>query len=132
MSGLQVVDEFFDAVEKGDFVRMRELYAPDAVIWHNDGEGEQSADDNVAGMAALHAVVRRLRYDVARRASTDDGGVFVQHVLRGELPNGEALALDAAMYITLGQETIVRIDEYFDTAVVKDAYAVIAGSTKDA
>lgn len=126
MSRVKLVDEFFATVERGDFEQMRKIYSPDAVIWHNDGRDEQTVDENIAAVSALYGAVRGLRYDVTRRTETADGGVFAQHVLRVELPNGQELAIDAAMYIRTDGVSIARIDEYVDTAVVNDLYAVLA------
>jgi ketosteroid isomerase-like protein len=32
----ELVVRFFAALEDGDISTLREIYAPDAVIWHND------------------------------------------------------------------------------------------------
>ena len=126
MSRVDLIDEFFAAVERSDFEQVRKIYAPDAVIWHNDGQGEQTVDGNIAMVSALCGAVRSLRYDVACRTETDDGGVFAQHVLRVELPSGQEMAIDAAMYIRTDGVSISRIDEYIDTAVVQDLYAFVS------
>ena len=66
-------------------------------------------------LAGLHRAVSGLRYDVVRRAVTDDG-VIQQHVLRGSLPNGAEVALHAAMYLQVRDGHITRIEEYLDSA----------------
>ena len=66
-------------------------------------------------LAGLHRAVSGLRYDVARRAVTDDG-VIQQHVLRGSLPNGVEVALHSAMYLQVRDGHITRIEEYLDSA----------------
>jgi len=82
----ELVDRFFVAIEAGDLDTLREIYAPDAVIWHNDDLLEQSVNDNLKVLQGLHRAVSGLRYDVTRRAATADG-VLQQHVLRGRLPS---------------------------------------------
>ena len=36
-----IADQLFAAIEAGDIDAVRDLYAPDAVIWHNTDETEQ-------------------------------------------------------------------------------------------
>ncbi|WP_326835226.1 nuclear transport factor 2 family protein [Amycolatopsis rhabdoformis] len=116
-TNIAVVDAFFRAVERGDLDAARALYAPDARIWHNDGAGEQDRDANLAVFQLFSTAIRGLRFDVSRRVDAGDG-VLQQHVLRGQLPNGEEAALEIAMYLAVGGGRITRIEEYFDVATV--------------
>lgn len=52
---------------------MREIYAPDALIWHNDDLVDQSVEDNLRILQGLHRAVAGLRYDIVRRAVLPDG-----------------------------------------------------------
>ena len=81
----ELVVRFFAALEAGDIATLREIYAPDAVIWHNDDLIEQPVEENLKVLAGLHRVVSGLRYDITRRVPAPDG-VLQQHVLRGTLP----------------------------------------------
>ncbi len=63
----ELVVRFFAALEAGDIAALREIYAPDAVIWHNDDLIEQPVEENLKVLAGLHRVVSGLRYDVIRR-----------------------------------------------------------------
>ena len=76
----EIVVRFFAALEAGDIGTLREIYAPDALIWHNDDLLEQSVEDNLTVLQGLHRAVAGLRYDVIRRAAVSDG-VLQQHVL---------------------------------------------------
>lgn len=111
----EIVARFFAALEAGDIGALREIYAPDAVIWHNDDLLEQSVQDNLAVLAGLHRAVSGLRYDVIRRAPLPDG-VLQQHVLHGRLPDGTEAELHAAMYIQVRDGHVTRIEEYLDSA----------------
>lgn len=125
----QVVVRFFAALEAGDIETLREIYAPDAVIWHNDDLLEQSVDDNLKVLRGLHRAVSGLRYDIVRRASAADG-VLQQHVLRGSLPDGTGVELHAAMYLQVRDGHITRIEEYLDSAKrssIKAAREALAG-----
>jgi ketosteroid isomerase-like protein len=111
----QLIDRFFAALEAGDIDTVRSIYAPDAVIWHNDDLVEQPVEDNLRVLTGLHRVVSGLHYEVVRRAPLDDG-VLQQHVMHGVLPNGEEIALHCAMYLQVRDDHITRIDEYLDSA----------------
>ena len=109
------VTRFFAAIEAGDIDTVRAIYSPDALIWHNDDLIEQPVQDNLKILAGLHRAVSDLRYDVIRRAVTDDG-VIQQHVLRGTLAGGQEVELHAAMYLRVSDGHVTRIEEYLDSA----------------
>jgi ketosteroid isomerase-like protein len=125
----EVVVRFFAALEAGDIGTLREIYAPDALIWHNDDLLEQSVEDNLTVLQGLHRAVAGLRYDVIRRAAVSDG-VLQQHVLRGTLPNGAEVELHAAMYLQVRGGHITRIEEYLDSgkrASIRAAREAVSG-----
>ncbi len=105
---------FFAALEAGDIDTVREIYAPDALIWHNDDLVEQPVDENLKVLQGLHRAVSGLHYDIVRRVSAPDG-VLQQHVLRGSLPDGTEVELHAAMYLRVKDGHITRIEEYLDS-----------------
>lgn len=120
---------FFAALEAGDIATLREIYAPDAVIWHNDDLVEQPVAENLRVLQGLHRTVSGLRYDILRRVPAPDG-VLQQHVLRGTLPDGTEVALHAAMYLRVRDGHITRIEEYLDSgqrATIKAARERMAG-----
>ena len=43
---LDFAERFLHAIQIGDVATMRACYAPDAKIWHNTDDAEQSRDDN--------------------------------------------------------------------------------------
>jgi uncharacterized protein len=108
------VIRFFAALEAGDIDTVREIYAPDALIWHNDDLVEQPVDENLKVLQGLHRAVSGLHYDIVRRVPAADG-VLQQHVLRGSLPDGTAVELHAAMYLQVKDGHITRIEEYLDS-----------------
>jgi uncharacterized protein len=126
----ELVAAFFAALEAGDIETLREIYAPDAVIWHNDDLVEQPVEENLKVLQGLHRVVSGLRYDVTRRVPAPDG-VLQQHVLRGTLPNGADVELHAAMYLQVRDGHISRIEEYLDSgkrATIKAAREAASGN----
>lgn len=112
---VEVVERFFAALEAGDIDAVRAIYAPDAVVWHNDDLIEQPVEENLKVLAGLHRAVSGLHYEIIRRVPADDG-VIQQHVLRGTLPGGQPVALHAAMYLQVKDGRITRIEEYLDSA----------------
>ena len=113
-SSEELVVRFFAALEVGDVGTLREIYAPDAVVWHNDDLIEQPVEDNLKVLQGLHRAVSGLRYDIVRRVPAADG-VLQQHVLRGYLPDGAPVELHAAMYLQVRDGHITRIEEYLDS-----------------
>jgi uncharacterized protein len=124
------VIRFFAALEAGDIATLREIYAPDAVIWHNDDLIEQPVEENLKTLQGLHRVVSGLHYDITRRVVVEDG-VLEQHVLRGQLPDGSDVELYCAMYLQVQDGRITRIEEYLDSgkrAPIKAAREALASS----
>jgi uncharacterized protein len=125
----ELVVRFFTALEAGDIATLREIYSPDAVVWHNDDLVEQSVEDNLKVLQGLHRAVSGLHYDVIRRVTAPDG-VLQQHVLRGQLAGGAEVELHAAMYLQVRDGHITRIEEYLDSAkrsAIKAAREALTG-----
>jgi|ERR1700687_859077 len=114
-SHLQIAARLIDAVTAGNVDHLRDIYAPDAVIWHNNDGITQSVDENLAVLRWVVKNITNLRYEDIRRHATPTGFVE-QHVLRGTLPNGSALSLPACIVCTVKDGRITRLDEYFDSA----------------
>lgn len=116
-SHLEVAQRLFAAISAGNVDAVREIYAPDAMIWHNNDGVEQSADDNLRLLRWVVTNVRNLRYENIRLQSTD-AGFLQQHVLRGTAPNGRELNIPACIICTVRNGRITRLDEYIDSAHV--------------
>ena len=110
------VERFFAALEAGDTDTLAAIYATDAQIWHNDNSDEQGVQDNLTVLRGLHRVVSGLHYEIVRRFALD-GGVVQQHVLRGTLPDGSAVAMPAAMFLWVDGGRVTRIEEYLDSGL---------------
>jgi ketosteroid isomerase-like protein len=110
---------FFDSVEQGDIDTLYDCYAPDAKIWHNTDEQEQSRDDNAE---TLRGFAKRISHRVYahRRVQVFDGGFVHQHELQGVRADGVALSLPACLVCLVKDGKITRLDEYFDSARVAE------------
>lgn len=106
---------FVGAIQAGDTATVRDCYAPDAKIWHNNDGVEQTVDQN---MKVLDWFIRALpdrNYRVLRVEALPDG-FLQQHVLEATLPDGEKWAMDACVVVRIKDGKIVRLDEYIDSA----------------
>lgn len=114
-SNLQICDQLFSAIMRGDIDAVRAIYAPDAVIWHNNDQLEETPDRNLRVLGWVSKNIKDLRYEEMRRHETPTGFVQ-QHVLRGIAPNGTALEIPACIVCEVKDGRITRLDEYLDSA----------------
>jgi len=116
-SPLQLAERLMNAITAGDIDAVRDIYAPDAVIWHNNDCVEQTVEQNLAVLRWVVKHVAGLRYDDIRRHRTESGFVQ-QHVLRGTAPNGAPLEISACLICTVADGRITRLEEYLDSAQI--------------
>lgn len=114
-SNLDICDQLFSAIMRGDIDAVRAIYAPDAVIWHNNDQLEETPDRNLRVLGWVTKNIKDLRYEEMRRHETSSGFVQ-QHVLRGIAPNGTALEIPACIVCEVKDGRITRLDEYLDSA----------------
>jgi ketosteroid isomerase-like protein len=109
---------FLAAIEAGDSAGVRAIYAPDARIWHNtDGLDHpgQDVEANLSTLAWMRRHLSDIRYEIVRLEETASG--YAQtHVLRARTSLGETFALPAAIFCTVKDGRITRLDEYFREA----------------
>ncbi len=116
-ANLELCEQLFSAIIRGDIDAVRAIYAEDAVIWHNNDGVEQSPDQNLRVLRWVVRNVKDLRYEEIRRHETPTGFVQ-QHVLRGTSPNGVVLEVPACIVCTVVDGRITRLDEYLDSAQI--------------
>ena len=110
---LEIAERFFRAIEAGDVEAIRAIYAPDAVIWHNNDGLEQTVDENLRVLSWVAANLKNRHYRVKRRAAIP-GGFLQQHVLEAETANGP-FAMPACIVVEIKDGRISRLDEYLDS-----------------
>jgi len=126
---LAVAERFMAALNVADAEAVREIYSPDARIWHNFDEKLQTVEENIKSMLWMHRVLSELHYDIQRREALPDG-FMQQHILRGTLASGEAFALHACAICKVEDGRITSLEEYLDltqTAVLTAKRAGQAG-----
>jgi len=112
---LDVAERLFAAITAGDIDAVRDVYASDAVIWHNYDGVSQTVEENLRVLTWVTRTLTALRYESVRRRATADGFVQ-QHVMRGTTASGQVLELPACIVCTVSGDRIARLDEYFDSA----------------
>jgi ketosteroid isomerase-like protein len=111
---LDLADRFVRAIEQGDFDQLRVIYAPDARIWHNFDDKEQTVEENLKVLRWMVRNVTERRYRVRRRVAIP-GGFLQQHVLEGQTAGGP-FAMPACIVVEVRQSRITRLEEYLDSA----------------
>jgi ketosteroid isomerase-like protein len=113
---VDVADQLFAAIERGDEPRLDELLAADVAVWR---AGAQRDDDKERAMKVLRWFIRvtaERSYQVLDRQLFGDGFVQ-QHILHATGTGGGLIALRVCIVIKVGvNDLITRIDEYFDPA----------------
>ena len=113
---VDLADELFAAIERGDEARIDELFADDIAVWR---AGARRDDDKVRALKVLHwfiDVTTQRRYEILDRQLFQDGFVQ-QHILHAAGRNGGSIALRVCIVIKVGVNALIsRIDEYFDPA----------------
>ena len=110
---LEVAERFFRAIEAGDVDAIKAIYAPNAVIWHNNDQKEQTVDENMRVLSWVTRNLKNRHYRVKRRAAIP-GGFMQQHVLEAETANG-SFSMPACIVVEVKDGRISRLDEYLDS-----------------
>jgi uncharacterized protein len=122
-----VGERLIRAIEAKDADGVAQVYAADAIIWHNYDQIEQSAAENVELLRWAVQLIADMRYEQVRRYRTTDGFVQ-QHILRGRAPDGTPLEIPACLVCTVRDGRITRLDEYLDTAQLAALQRAAAGT----
>jgi ketosteroid isomerase-like protein len=115
-SVVDVANDLFAAIERGDEPRLDELLADDVAVWR---AGAQRDDDKIRAMKVLRWFIRvttERSYEVLDRRLFA-GGFVQQHILHATGTNGASIALRVCIVIGVNADNLInRIDEYFDPA----------------
>jgi len=110
---LAIAERFFRAIEAGDADAIRAIYAPNAVIWHNNDGVEQTVEENLRVLSWVARHLKNRRYRVKRRVAIP-GGFLQQHTLEAETANGP-FAMPACIVVEIKDGRISRLEEYLDS-----------------
>jgi uncharacterized protein len=117
-STIELAQRFVRALNQKDEAAIRQIYAPDARIWHNFDDKYQTIDENMKGMYWMHKRLSGINYDVVRQVELPDG-YLQEHVLRGKLASGEDFAMAACVICTVKDGRVTSLREYLDLTQTK-------------
>ncbi|WP_037344889.1 nuclear transport factor 2 family protein [Sciscionella sediminilitoris] len=98
-------------LEAGDHAGMRALCTESATVWHDDGTGERTLDEQLTRFASLATTVDSVRFELVRQF-TKANEVLQQQVLHFERADGQRGGLHATMYFRFTGGLIERIEEF--------------------
>ena len=105
---------FFDAIERGDYGAVAQLYAPEFRMWVNLTGTQSSAEENLAVLRDGSKLHRRRTYD-DRIVNTFASGFVVQYSVNVVTHSGARTSLSACVVAQCCNGQITRIDEYLDS-----------------
>jgi ketosteroid isomerase-like protein len=113
-AALEAALAVLEVLATGDPTAADHVLAPEAVLWHNDGNGEAPARQGFAAASGLHRMVDGLRVDVLM-AEPLPAGAVMRFEVRGTVRNtGADLCARNCMFATVVDGQITRVDEYLD------------------
>jgi ketosteroid isomerase-like protein len=115
-SVVDVADQLFAAIVRGDEATLEQMFDDDIAVWR---VGSRRDDDKARALRVLHwfiDVTAQRSYEVLDR-QLFPGGFVQQHILHSTGRNGGLIALRVCIVIKVGRSDLInRIDEYFDPA----------------
>ncbi len=110
----QVINRYFEAIQSLDFATVANLYGENLAVWHNFSDAEQGKRANLEQLRAMEAL-SAVRYEVTERQIVGNR-VAQRHRLHVTRPDGKSFDLPVAIFLTVENGLITRVDEYFDSA----------------
>jgi ketosteroid isomerase-like protein len=111
-----LADRLTRAYEQNDIDTITDCYAPDAAIWHNLDEVDQTVAEQLDATRWLNEKLTDLKYEILTR-SFFDGGYVQQYVVHGTVTaSGEPFRMSLCMRVEVSDGRISRLDEYLDSA----------------
>jgi ketosteroid isomerase-like protein len=105
----------FAAIAANDASAIREVYAPDAVIWNNHSPEAVGVESLVTMLAHMRGAVKTMRFERVRTQSTGSGFVD-QHITHFTTNSGVTAALASCMIADVRDGRLVKVDEYSNPA----------------
>lgn len=112
-SNIELIEDFFAALEAEDQERATDFYADHAKVWHNADNKWKDKAGSLAILKAVFGVLSKPRYEIIRR-EVIEGGVLQQHILHASMPDGSAFAIPAIIVFGCEDGKIVTLEEYVD------------------
>lgn len=98
-------------LENRDWAGARAMCSKTATVWHNDGKGDETIEENIGGMEGQIEAIESMHYDIVRQLA-QPGEVLQQHVVEVATKDGTRGRVHAAVYFRFEDGLITRIEEY--------------------
>src|SRR6476659_3280319 len=112
-----------------DLDTWREMYAPDARIWHNTENNEMTVDENFEFLGYALSTATTKRWYADMKLTPTPTGYISQHDFCAILTSGEEVRFPICMVITLDGDRITRLEEYFDGEAVVPMMALLGAAS---
>ncbi len=112
-TNLQLIKDFFAALEAEDQDKAASFYADDVVVWHNADNREKDKAHSLAILKAVFGLIKKPRYEILRREAISSG-VLQTHILHATMPDGAPFAIHAAIVFDCADGKITRLEEFVD------------------
>jgi ketosteroid isomerase-like protein len=124
-----VIQQFLKAIETGNEAALHAVYRDDIVIWHSFTNATKSKDAGIAMLAGLWRDGVRIRYAFDDQLVVGNRGVR-RHRIEATTRGGRHFVLHVAMFATVEDGQIIRLDEYVDSKEVEALGVAVAADLK--
>lgn len=116
----ELLDRFFDAIQRGDIDAITPMYSDDVQVWHNVTQRAIGKADSLDLLRYWSSKVAGVRYEILER-QTYEGGAVQRHVVHGD---ADGSPVDAPVCITFrfADGAITHIFEYLDAKAVEAVF----------
>jgi hypothetical protein len=108
------------AMAARDVPALQEIYAPDAVIWHNTDGISLTVAEHLSSYLRNTASIERIIYQDVR-LDIFPGGYVQQHVISAPMRGGRTLEISACLVVRLRDGQIIELNEYLDSGAFSRA-----------
>jgi ketosteroid isomerase-like protein len=123
----EVIERFLKAIETCNEAALHEVYRNDIVIWHSFTNATMAKDASIAMLAGLWRDGVRIRYLYDDQLVVGNRGVR-RHRVEATTRGGRRIVLHVAMFATVEDGQISRLDEYVDSKDVEALGAAVAAN----
>jgi ketosteroid isomerase-like protein len=120
-----VIERFLKAIETRSEAALHEVYRDDIVIWHSFTNATMAKDASIAMLAGLWRDGIRIRYMFDDQLVDGNRGVR-RHRVEATTRGGRRVVMHVAMFATVADGQIIRLDEYVDSKEVEALGAATA------
>src|SRR5438105_4591072 len=121
-----VAEKIARLVADRDLDALREIYTPDAVIWHSSDDKEKTVEESLEFLAAQLSLTTKVWFEDQKLTATPNGYVD-QHYVCAVLTTGQEVRIPIVFVVTLEGERMKRLDDYAMFEPLAPAIAALSG-----